>query len=376
MILDLKQEQPFLTDSMGEVTYLSKPVNPYYVLTYKYGYQAYNMDYVDVTIQKERLEQNFEPVENMKYVSYINTQKNLIEYVCMYRHEESDTFMFVGLDLSKQTDWDEATDDSFYKENYYKVHKIFYKMDTGDLQKALDVYNKLLDFSIDRETTINLVIKTMSGYKFKEFEITPLELDINTYYNDDFAEAHDTILKSLTKKSKGIIMLHGLAGTGKTNYIKYLTGLIPKKRFVFVPSNMVGYLSDPSFIENLIDNKNSVLVLEDCEVYLKDRKLGTGNDNFVSSLLNISDGILSDILSIQIICTFNNNLTTLDPALLRDGRLLCEYEFKALEEEKALRLIKDKGFDKEKIDEYTLAKIFNSENKLIKTEEKKKIGFG
>jgi hypothetical protein len=50
----------------------------------------------------------------------------------------------------------------------------------------------------------------------------------------------------------------------------------------------------------------------------------------VTNLLNMTDGLLNDMLNLQIICTFNVDLKKLDSALLREGRLIARKEFKAL----------------------------------------------
>ena len=46
----------------------------------------------------------------------------------------------------------------------------------------------------------------------------------------------------------------------------------------------------------------------------------------------MSDGLLNDMLNLQIICTFNVDLKKLDSALLRPGRLIARKEFKPLSE--------------------------------------------
>jgi predicted alpha/beta-fold hydrolase len=55
------------------------------------------------------------------------------------------------------------------------------------------------------------------------------------------------------KGDKGIVLLHGLPGTGKTTYLRYLIGRL-KKRVLFLSPNVAGNLMDPDFIDLLIDN--------------------------------------------------------------------------------------------------------------------------
>jgi len=77
-----------------------------------------------------------------------------------------------------------------------------------------------------------------------------------------------------------------------------------------------------------------------------------------------SDGLLGDAMHQQIIATFNCDLTTIDPALLRKGRLIANYEFNKLDLESS-KILSDKlGFGKENITEpMTLAEIYNQAEK-------------
>jgi MoxR-like ATPase len=51
-------------------------------------------------------------------------------------------------------------------------------------------------------------------------EIKRTKLDLIFFYEDDFKAIDETIRKRLNqKKIKGILLLHGLPGTGKTTYL-------------------------------------------------------------------------------------------------------------------------------------------------------------
>ncbi|CAF4653286.1 unnamed protein product, partial [Rotaria magnacalcarata] len=71
-------------------------------------------------------------------------------------------------------------------------------------------------------------------------------------------------------------------------------------------------------------NRNSLLIIEDAEGSLS--RLRTSNQS-VANLLNLSDGLLSDGIQVQILATFNSPLISLDAALLRPGRLVAQYCF-------------------------------------------------
>jgi ATP-dependent 26S proteasome regulatory subunit len=124
----------------------------------------------------------------------------------------------------------------------------------------------------------------------------------------------------------------------------------------------------------LIQNSNSILFIEDAERVITDRN--NGGANGVSNILNITDGILSDILKIQIVATFNMDKAKIDSALLRKGRLIAEHKFDALPIEDANNLIKHLGKDYVATKPMTLTEIYNLEETEYKSEDKySPIGF-
>jgi hypothetical protein len=227
-----------------------------------------------------------------------------------------------------------------------------------------DYANNLLDIlktykAPEKEVAneINIITLTSNGLELKQVEIKPTDLDIGLYYNDDFKEVDNVIRTRLEKENdKGIILLHGLPGTGKTTYLRHLIGNM-KKRVLFVSPGVAGNLMNPEFIDLLIDNPNAVLVIEDAENIIMDRKINSNSS--VSNLLNISDGLLSDCLNVQIICTFNSALHLVDSALLRKGRLIAKYEFDKLDAAKAQRLSDHLGFVNKIENSMTIAEIAN-----------------
>jgi len=189
---------------------------------------------------------------------------------------------------------------------------------------------------------INLVIKTEKSMELKSMEIKKTRLDLKLYYEDDFIEIDKVIESRLgRKKDNGIVLLHGLPGTGKTTYLRYLIGRL-RKTVLFLSPTMANNLLNTDFMELLIRNPDSILVIEDAENIIMDRRVS--QDSSVSNLLNISDGLLADFLNVQIICTFNHPLSMIDNALMRKGRLIAKYEFGKLNALKAQRLSNHLGF--------------------------------
>lgn len=198
-----------------------------------------------------------------------------------------------------------------------------------------------------------------SGYYLDKGKIkAPENFNINELYNDSFNKEDEKIQNFIkTEDKSGLVILHGPKGTGKSTYIKHLASSNPERKFVFVPANLISMFGDPAFGSFLSTLNNHVIVLEDCENVIKDRKQ-SGSASAVSLLLNMTDGILSDDLGIKFICTFNDDMKNIDSALLRKGRLISKYEFKPLETEKANKLLLKRGINEESNKPLSLADIF------------------
>jgi hypothetical protein len=244
-----------------------------------------------------------------------------------------------------------------------------------DFDKITSQFTPLAKKRRERENNIALVIQTNRGYDTTSFELPKQKLDIELGYGKGFKPIHEKIIHKLNeRKSKGLVLLHGTPGTGKTHYLKYLASKIKNKRVLFIPPFLADFITSPEMTPFLIQNAGSVLFIEDAEKVITDRNTGGGNG--VSNILNITDGILSDILNIQIVATFNMDKKKIDEALLRKGRLIAEHKFDALSIEDSQALIDHLGFDYKTDKPMTLTEIYNLSEVEYKSEDKGRATIG
>ena len=326
------------------------------------------------------------------FVAHFNSIPNLINeihidcrnankwFVENYKSEIKDLYFDkIYLNSSKSAEYDDIFyflyDDLIvdFDTNNSVVRFLFRKTDISTVESVIGEIQKFKRKARSKPE-ISLLVTTKHGIETKSFKISKPKLSIEDNYNDDFREIHQTIVKRLSKKNdKGLVLLHGRPGTGKTSYVRHLISSL-KKNVIFLPPNMAGAITNPDLISILIDNPNSIFVIEDAENIVVDRE--EDGHSPVTALLNISDGLLSDCLNIQIICSFNTDLSKIDSALLRKGRLIAKYEFKELEIKKARMLSQKLGFNTSFDSPMTLTAIYNQEEKdFQQMKNKTRIGF-
>jgi hypothetical protein len=302
--------------------------------------------------------------------------------------EDSGDPLYIGEDIIIPNLEFEESKLYFYKDNFVYVS-------IGDGGKHKDkctltfyypngcecVDTEFHDFlDLERKPNVFMVNHEYGGFNFSKFNINvPQTFDLDLNYGEDFSDISKKIIESLHENSSGLYMFHGLPGTGKTTYIKYLASVL-KKDVIFFPTSFVDEITNPSILTLLKKKQDCILILEDAEKVLTKRNL-SDQPSLVSTLLNMTDGILGDVLKLNVIVTYNCDRQDIDEALLRKGRLKAEYSFQGLTEKQAAKLIKKLDLNIKPRDNMTLADIYyaESDEKLIgniKNLEKPKIGFG
>ena len=222
-----------------------------------------------------------------------------------------------------------------------------------------------------KEAEIKLVAYNQEYYTI-DSKIQPTKLNIDENYNDDIKPVLEDVKKFLNERKSGLILFRGTVGVGKTNLIRHLITTFPKN-YILVTNTLASHLASPEFISFMLDHRNSVFILEDCEQILMSREQTVSGA--IANILNMSDGLMSDIFNVKFICTFNADINKIDEAILRKGRCFANYEFKPLCKEKTKALLEKLNIHKDDPQPMTLAEIYNYNNEDCTQQSTKKIGF-
>lgn len=300
-----------------------------------------------------------------------------------YRLTKNDTFL-VYKKYHNNIEWispDKKILVSYIFDNYIGRSKttVFFNNNPDNeaiiTELVTDLFDKLFELPVEekKDNKFFMVAQNQSGLynldvEFKEIPIKDGRFDL--YYGSKFPYEH--LKKFMTDETENLLLLHGDPGTGKSNFIKHLI-LNSARPVLYIPPTMLSVLSTPSFISYTMQNKGSIIVIEDSEeVISKNRNSATNN------LLGLTDGFLKDVLDLKIICTFNCGINDIDEALLRKGRLYFEYKFDKLEVSEAKALSDYLELDADVVEPLTLANLFNLSKATSQKNsfEKRQIGFG
>ena len=253
----------------------------------------------------------------------------------------------------------------------------------SELKRVFEIAEEcLVDTEADTKRYINIVISLpREGLRLNKHAIRQPEIpDLDLYYGQGFKEKHNKYLQLVQEKDhSGLFIFHGPTGGGKTNYIRYLIASSKlETNFIFYPVTLLKDISSPELIAFITHYKNAILVIEESEDSVKSREALAADRASIANLLNVSDGLLSDVLNLKIICTFNTDIRNLDDALLREGRLLGVHNFPKVSPERANKIAAINKINRTFEEDVSLAQIFNEPLDRLSSDfhpEKHKIGF-
>ena len=269
-----------------------------------------------------------------------------------------------------------------------------YSFDLFSSDYALNIglrdYIRELNTEVVASPEVYVLTNHGGGYSFTSIGEENHTLEEGNY-NKDVLSKYDHMVEDLGSQTPcgKFNLLEGEPGVGKSFLIRGLINKISKDKncmCVVVPPYLTSGLADPGLISAFINHKNNnknqriVLILEDADSVIVTRM--SDNMSHISSLLNITDGILGNLLNIRIIAS-TNAIDELDEALERNGRMCSRIHVTKLDKKQATDVFKRITAGKEiAVPDFskgaTLADIYkkaNFENVDSGVLEKVKIGF-
>ena len=247
----------------------------------------------------------------------------------------------------------------------------FYYKFESNLEEINAIIDKLCECIVDYEkesiNKFNTISLTPTSLEIEPIYIDVDSIEIDGRYNDDIIKDIDKLQKKIKKQPKGLSILSGYRGLGKTTMVKYLCSKVDRMT-IFIPNTMVELtINNPEFKNFIKKFEKVILVIDDCE-FLTNNQFS--KSLFTNNTIQLVDGFLSDNLNLHIILIFNELEEDIDENILECNCLLDNIEFDELESDIANELSKKLGHNRKYKNHIRLVDVINN----IKSDKLDKIG--
>ena len=239
----------------------------------------------------------------------------------------------------------------------------FFYRNESNIEKINEIIQKLNQEPSEEETEIKSNLETLvlssDGINREPIDFE-LDESISLFYNKNNFKKSKKIIKKINNTNKGLTIFHGERGTGKTSIIKFLSTKTDKN-IVYIPNNLLdATINSPDFLTFLKNYTNPIIVLDDCEFIFND--IYSQSNSYSVNILQMIDGLMSDMVPINFIMLFNCDIEDIDSNLLQSNNLLDIIEFSLLSKDEATELSKYIGNNEKIKSDTKLSVVIN--NKL------------
>lgn len=251
----------------------------------------------------------------------------------------------------------------FYKseDNFESIQEIVEKLNSCNINFEEDASDKLN----------TIVLSSKNGLEVEPIDISDFDIEnFSLYYSKQTGKDINKLIKEINKSNKGLSILHGERGTGKTSVIKYLASKLDRT-VIFIPNNMIEHtINNPEFRKFLKTYSKPVIIIDDCEMLF--HEYFTKSNMFSNNLLQMVDGFLSDSIEVNVIAIFNiEDEDEIDHSLLESNNLIRVIDFEYLSPSESIELSEHLGNNKQYKNKTAVLDIIKNK----KPKEIKEFGF-
>ena len=319
-------------------------------------YQNYSKNQFNEVIDKYTLEKSFSseviPADEFDIINDV------------YFIKVSETIYISYILLDRESDSSFIHEISFYFKSYQ-----------NDSTLVDEITNALIDCQVDFEdeeetcSKLNTIYIAPTGLEIEPISRINLDENVDLFFNEKTLKSVNKLCKTIKKTDKGLSILYGERGTGKTSSISYITDKVDRM-VIYIPNSLLeATLNNSDFRNFLRKFHRPIIVIDDCEMIFNE--LFTKSNIYVNNLLQMVEGLLSDSIQVNVITIFNvEDESEIDHALLECNSLIDVIEFEYLDEEESNDLSKHLGHNKKYKNKTKLIDIIKKTN----SKEYKKIG--
>jgi len=229
----------------------------------------------------------------------------------------------------------------------------------------------ILDYCEDDSNKLNTIGLSLNGLEIEPINLKEDNDNTDLFYSTTTFKRVEKAIKGIKKADKGLTILYGERGTGKTSVINHIASKLDRI-VIFIPSNMIEHtINNPEFRKFIKKYEKPVLILDDCEMFLGG-DVYSKSSMFANNVLQMVDGFLSDTMNVNIVAILNiEDEDEIDPSLLECNNLIEVVEFENLSAEESNDLAKYLGSSKKYKNKSKVIDIIKKRN----NNEEVEIGF-
>lgn len=237
--------------------------------------------------------------------------------------------------------YDRNSDNSFISDLYF-----IYK-DENSISDIQDFLDSISDCAVDfteEPNQLNTLVVSQNIIEVEPVDISDISIeDYDKFYHKKTFKDIKKLVKSIKKSSKGLSVLYGERGSGKTSIINYISKNLDRM-VIYIPNNMIELtINSIDFRKFIKRYNNPIFIVDDCEILFN--SAFNKSNMLANNILQIIDGILSS--DINLILIFNtDDEADIDESILECNNLIDVVRFNNLSAEEATSLSKYIGYDK------------------------------
>lgn len=223
----------------------------------------------------------------------------------------------------------------------------FYYKCEEDFELIQEIVSKLNDCIVnfeEDENKINTIVLNSGSLDLEPIDLNSIDIDnFELFYSKKTHKELNKLVKDIKKSNKGLSILYGERGLGKTSVINYLASKLDRI-VIFISNNMIEHtINNSEFRKFLKRYDRPILIIDDCEMMFSE--YFTKSNTFSNNLLQMTDGFLSDSFEANVITIFNvEKEDEIDHSLLESNNLLRVIEFESLTMDESNDLAEHLGF--------------------------------
>ena len=316
--------------------------------------------YVNLRILRDMKEEEvFEVINELTKDMLLELRfaRNVGDHVLCYWVTEKNEILSISISVETQT----YVSLVFYTSVQQEFPKTFLEAFTNRIND-FRLMSEYKDEHIKDVTTAFASISAKNGVNLNYIISEPANFaDIKQNYTKTVQRKMKRLIEDLKTLETGLVLFSGEPGTGKTYLIRSLLTEPGNTNRGVICLPATKFLADTSaLMDAMMRIERPIIILEDMGALFE--RQNKGDIDIFANLLNLTDGMFSNLKKAIFVLSFNVDIKEMDKAITRPGRCIANISVPLLSAVEARRLLPKSKAKLLKNKDYSLAEVYAIKN--------------